>query len=64
MLSRKTAKQTCVEAEQKLMMITGVIETFAICRRHRFQWPWFSSYRTEECKKFEIFGLIGGRNWR
>jgi len=26
----------------KLMMITGVIETFAICRWYRFHWPWFS----------------------
>ena len=25
-----------------LMMITGVIETFAICRLYRFHWPWFS----------------------
>jgi len=25
-----------------LMMITGVIETFAICRWYRFHWPWFS----------------------
>jgi len=26
------------------MMITGVIETFAICRlyHYRFHWPWFS----------------------
>jgi len=24
------------------MMITGVIETFAICRLYRFHWPWFS----------------------
>jgi len=24
------------------MMITGVIETFAICRWYRFHWPWFS----------------------
>jgi len=24
------------------MMITGVIETFAICRLYRFLWPWFS----------------------
>jgi len=24
------------------MMITGVIETFAICRRYRLDWPWFS----------------------
>jgi len=23
-------------------MITGVIETFAICRLYRFHWPWFS----------------------
>jgi len=25
-----------------LMMMTGVIETFAICRGYRFHWPWFS----------------------
>ena len=25
-----------------LMMITGVIETFTICRWFRFHWPWFS----------------------
>jgi len=25
-----------------LMMITRVIETFAICRWYRFHWPWFS----------------------
>jgi len=25
-----------------LMMITGVIETFAICRWYRFHWSWFS----------------------
>jgi len=25
-----------------MMMITGVIETFAICRWYRFHWPWFS----------------------
>jgi len=25
-----------------MMMITGVTETFAICRWCRFQWPWFS----------------------
>jgi len=24
------------------MMITGVIETFAICRWYRFHWPWFT----------------------
>jgi len=24
------------------MMITGVIETFAICRLYRFHWPWYS----------------------
>jgi len=24
------------------MMITGAIETFAICRLYRFHWPWFS----------------------
>jgi len=24
------------------MMITGVIETFAICHLYRFLWPWFS----------------------
>jgi len=24
------------------MMITGVIETFTICRWFRFHWPWFS----------------------
>jgi len=24
-------------------MITGVIETFAICHLYRFLWPWFSS---------------------
>jgi len=24
------------------MMIAGVIQTFAICRLHRFHWPWFS----------------------
>jgi len=24
------------------MMITGVIETFAICRWYRFHWPWSS----------------------
>jgi len=23
------------------MIITGVIETFAICRLYRFPWPWF-----------------------
>ena len=26
------------------MMITGVIETFAIYRWYRFHWPWFSLY--------------------
>jgi len=25
-------------------MITGVIETFAICRLYRSHWPWFSLY--------------------
>jgi len=24
------------------LMITGVIETFAVCRWNRFHWPWFS----------------------
>jgi len=24
------------------MVITGVIEKFAICRWYRFHWPWFS----------------------
>jgi len=24
------------------MMITGVIETFAVCRLYGFHWPWFS----------------------
>jgi len=24
------------------LMITGAIETFAICRWHHFHWPWFS----------------------
>jgi len=24
------------------MMITGVIQTFAICHWYRFHWPWFS----------------------
>jgi len=27
------------------MMITGVTETFAICRVYRFHWPWFSLFK-------------------
>jgi len=26
------------------MMITGIIETYAICRWYRFHRPWFSLY--------------------
>jgi len=26
-----------------MMMITGVIETIAMCHWYRFHWPWFSS---------------------
>jgi len=26
----------------KMMMITGVIETFAICHLYRLLWPWYS----------------------
>jgi len=34
----------CSSICNALMMITGVIETFAICRWCRFHWPWFSLY--------------------
>ena len=32
----------CSSICNALMMITGLIETFAICRLYRFLWPWFS----------------------
>ena len=32
----------CSSICNALMMITGAIETFAICHLHRFLWPWFS----------------------
>ena len=32
----------CSSICNALMMITGVIETFAICRLYRSHWPWFS----------------------
>jgi len=35
----KDFQTTCILCNA-LMMITGVIETFAICRWHRFHWPW------------------------
>jgi len=33
---------TAVQFAMHCMMITGVIQTFAICRLYRFHWPWFS----------------------
>ena len=34
----------CSSICNALMMITGVIETFAICCLYRFHWPCFSLY--------------------
>jgi len=30
------------------MMMTGLIETFAICRLYCFYWLWFSSSRSND----------------
>ena len=41
MTNKNLQHDHCSSICNALMMITGVIETFAICRLYRFLWPWF-----------------------
>ena len=42
MTNKNLQHDHCSSICHALMMLTGVIETFAICCLHRFLWPWFS----------------------
>jgi len=42
-----------------LMMITGGIETLAICHWYRFHWPWFSLQCLFDHTKPRIFHNAG-----
>ena len=44
----------CSSICNALIMITGVMETFAICRLYRFHWPWFSLLGYLALPLFEI----------
>jgi len=44
MTNKNLQRDHCSSICKALMMITGVIETFAICRLYRFFCPWFSLY--------------------
>ena len=45
-------------------MITGVMETFAICRWYRFHWPWFSLFCwRKQSKGFLLQLLIKKTQW-
>jgi len=42
MTNKNLQHDHCSSICNALLMITVVIETFAICRLYRFLWPWFS----------------------
>jgi len=53
----------CSSICNALMMITGVIETFAICHWYRFHWPWFSLYRSSYFAIFHSYLIYSISNW-
>ena len=46
MTNKNLQQDHCSSICNALMMITGVIETFAICQLYRFLCPWFSTNRS------------------
>jgi len=42
MTNKNLQQDHCSSICNALMMITGVIETFAACHSYRLLWPWYS----------------------